>query len=452
MNRSSPSKPSKLRIVNPHAAGIDIGAREHFVCAGEARPVRRFSCFTSDLHAMSSWLKECGVTSIAMESTGVYWIPTYQILEAAGFEVLLVNSKHLKGVPGRKTDVQDCQWLQHLHEAGLLSASFRPANEVVVLRSLMRQRLTLTQESARHIQRMQKALEQMNIQLHKVLDDITGQTGMAILRAIVVDGERDPDKLAKHRNYRVRRDHADFIAALTGDWREEHLFVLKQEWTMYHQVQAHIADCDAQIESHNQRTEASALVSDAELPPAKDRRHETPLRRHLFRMLGVDATAIPGMSPDTVLSITSEVGQDMTKWPTPDHFVSWLRLCPSNRITGGRRYRAPKLPQCNRATTAFRQSAQSLARSSGFLGAFFRRMRARKGGPYAVVATAAKIARLFYRIVRERVPYRELGGDHYDSTHHKRALRSAVKRLRGLGYEVELRQLQPDGETADAVP
>jgi transposase len=401
---------------------------------------------------MASWLRECGVETIAMESTGVYWIPAYQVLEAAGFEVLLVDSRHLKGVPGRKTDVQDCQWLQHLHEAGLLTGSFRPASEVVVLRSYIRQRRTLTEESARHIQRMQKALEQMNIQLHKALTSITGQTGMAILRAIIVDGERDPEKLASHRNYRVRKPHAELVAALTGDWREEHLFVLRQEWGLYHQLQEHIAACDAQIELHYRHYADASVATDVELPPAKDRKQDTPLRAHLFRILGVDATAIPGMSPDTVLSIISEVGADMTKWPSADHFVSWLRLCPNNRITGSHRHRAAPLPRVNRATLAFRQSAQALARSSGFLGVFYRRMRGRKGGPYAVVATAAKLARVFYLVVRRRAPYRELGRDHYDMVHRQRVVHRMVKRIRALGYQISPDDIRPLEETADAVP
>lgn len=444
MKRSKPSKPGKIRIVNPHAAGIDIGSREHYVCAGDAFPVRRFQCFTEDLQAMAGWLKECGATTVAMEATGVYWIPAFQILECAGLEVLLVNTKLFKSVPGRKSDVQDCQWLQHLHECGLVSGSFRPTDDVVVLRSYMRQRTNLTQEAARHLQRMQKALEQMNVQLHKVVSHIAGETGMAILRAIVVDGERDPHKLAGLRNYRVRRSGDEYVAALTGDWRAEHLFCLSQAWTIYHQLQEHIADCDAAIE----RCAAGFATAEAvpELPPAKTPKHDTALRRELFRVVGVDAAAIDGLSPQAVLSIISEVGVDMTKWPTPDHFASWLRLCPNNRVTGGRVKSARRLPSPNRAAEVFRKCAENLARSQSFFGTFYRRMRGRKGGPYAVVATAAKVARVFYRVVRARTPYRDIGKDHLDAVQKERALRGAVKRIKSLGFELDVSQLRQVGD------
>lgn len=434
-----------MRVVNPRAAGIDIGSREHYVCAGDEHPVRRFSCFTEDLRAMSAWLKECGVTTVAMEATGVYWIPAFQTLERDGFEVVVVNAKHFKSVPGRKSDVQDCQWLQYLHECGLVAGSFRPSDEVVVLRSYMRQRTSLTRDAAQHVQRMQKALDQMNVHLHKVVSDITGETGMAILGAII-HGERDPRKLAALRNYRVRRSQDDYVAALTGDWRDEHLFCLEQAWTIYHQLQEHIAKCDDRIARCN------AAFRDAdtlpELPPAKTPKHETDLRRTLFRIVGVDLSAIDSMSPQSVLTVLSEVGLDMTKWPTDDHFVSWLRLCPNNRITGGRVHSTRTLPSRNRAAEVFRKCAENVARSHCFFGAFYRRLRARKGGPYAVVATAAKIARVLYRVLRTRVPYRDIGKDHFDISHRQRAVRSAVNRLRSLGLEIDPSQLRP---VSDAV-
>lgn len=445
MRRSKFSKPKKLSVVNPRAAGIDVGSRDHYVSVGPNHPVRKFACFTDDLRAMTAWLRECEITTVAMEATGVYWIPAYQMLERAGLEVVLVNAKHFKSVPGRKSDVQDCEWLQHLHECGLLSGSFRPADDIIVLRSYMRQRTNLTQDAVRHVQRAQKALEQMNVHLHKVVSDITGETGSAIVNAIV-QGERDPRKLAELRNYRVRRSRDEYVAALTGDWREEHLFCLEQSWTLYHQLQEQIARCDRQIQS------CCAALDDAdalpELPPATAPKKDNELRRALFRVVGVDLTAIDGMSPQSVLTILSETGMDMTKWPTADHFASWLRLCPNNRITGGRVHSARHLPSRNRATEMLRKCAENLARSACFFGAFYRRMRARKGGPFAVVATAAKIARVFYRVLRTRIPYRDIGKDHFDTAHRLRAVRGAVKRLHALGFEIDISQLQP---VSDAV-
>jgi transposase len=432
-----------MRIVNPHAAGVDVGSREHYVCTGDAHPVRRFACFTDDLHAMSTWLKACGVTTVAMEATGVYWIPLFQTLEHDGFDVVLVNAKHFKGVPGRKSDVQDCQWLQYLHECGLVAGSFRPTDEVAVLRTYMRERRMLTQEAARHVLRMQKALDQMNVHLHKVVSDVMGETGVAILGAIV-GGERDPRKLAALRNYRVRRSEADYVAALTGDWREEHLFCLTLSWTIYQQLQAHIAACDAEIARHCAALpEVDRLP---ELPPAKTPKHDTDLRRMLFRITAVDLPAIDSMSPPAVLEVLSEVGLDMTKWPTEHHFAAWLRLCPNNRITGGRSQRSHTLPSRNRAAEVFRKSAENVARSQCFFGAFYRRMRARKGGPYAVVATAHKIACVFYRVLRNRVPYRDIGKDHFDHSHRERAVRGALKRLKTLGLEIDPSQLRPVAE------
>lgn len=439
MRRGNSSKPRNLSVVNGHAAGIDIGSREHYVCAGVDHPVRRYSCFTEGLQKMSTWLRECGVTTVAMEATGVYWIPAYQVLERDGFEVVLVNAKHFKNAPGRKSDVQDCQWLQHLHECGFLAGSFRPADETVVLRTYMRQRTNLTHEAAQHIQRMQKALEQMNVQLHKVVSDLMGETGTAILRAIL-DGERDPQRLAALRNYRVHRSHDEYAAALTGDWREEHLFCLRLSWTLYHQLQEHIAACDEQIVRC--RDGFAKVAPLPELPPAKSRKQDGELRQSLYQAAGVDLTAIDSMSPESVLTILSEVGLDMTRWPTADHFASWLRLCPNNRITGGRVYGARTLPGRNRAAEVFRKCAENVARSHSFFGAFYRRMRARKGGPHAVVATAAKIARVFYRVLRTRIPYHDLGGDHLDRVQQERAARIAVKRLRAAGYEIDLSKLQ----------
>lgn len=433
MRRSQTSTPRKPRVVNPHAAGIDLGAREHYVCAGADRPVRTFGCYTEDLHSMAEWLLECGITTVAMEATGVFWISVHQVLERAGLDVVLVNAKHFKSVPGRKSDVQDCQWLQYLHEIGLLAGSFRPADDIVVMRTYLRQRANLTREAAQHIQRMQKALEQMNVHLHKVVSDMMGLTGRAILGAILA-GERDPHRLAALRHHGVARSEPEFVAALTGDWREEHLFCLQQAWTIYHQLHGHIEQCDARIAACY--AELARIEEPAELPPAKSAKHDNALRVALYRMTGVDLTAIHGMSPQTVLTLIGEVGVDMTKWPSDDHFASWLRLCPNNRITGGRSHGGRPLPTRNRAAEVFRKCAENLARSHCFFGDFYRRMRSRKGGPFAVVATAGKLARVFYRCLRDRVPYRDLGAQHFETAHRERAIRNALARLKRLGYEV----------------
>jgi transposase len=439
VRRSQSSRSRNLHIVNSNAAGVDLGSREHYVCAGESYAVRRFPSVTDGLREMSAWLKECGVTTVAMEATGVYWIPVFQRLERDGFKVVLVNARHFKNVPGRKSDVQDCQWLQHLHECGLLAGSFRPTDEVVVLRTYLRQRSTHIREAARQQLRMQKALDQMNIHLHKVVSDIGGETGMSILRAILA-GERDPAKLAALRNYRVRRSGDEYVAALTGDWRDEHLFSLAQSFALYEMLQRLIAECDAKIAAC-----CAALPVAPELPalpPAKTKKHDTGLRDALFRAVGVDLSRIDGMSPQTVLNVLGEVGLDMDSFPSEKHFASWLRLSPANRITGGRVHGSSTLPGRNRATEVFRKCAENLARSQSYLGAFYRRMRARKGGPYAVVATARKLACLFYRMLKTRTPYRDIGMDHYDQHYRERATRGAIKQLQRLGYEVELKSNQ----------
>jgi transposase len=434
MKRRRPQKPNRLTTVNPRAAGIDIGSREHFVCAGEAVPVRHFSCFTPALRELSAWLRECGITTVAMEATGVYWIPLYQILEADGFEMVLVNAKMFKNAPSRKSDVRDCQWLQHLHECGLLTGSFRPDDAIVVLRSYQRQKDNLVQERARHLQRMQKALEQMNVQLHKVVSQIAGQTGLEIIRAIVA-GERSAEKLADLRNYRVKRNRDDYVAALTGDYRKEHVFSLKQELEMYDYVQSKIADCDAVIELECETLDNAATDVDA-IPPAKSKKHDTSLRRELYRITGTDLTAVDGLSPQAVLKLISEVGLDMSKWPTHKHFAAWLHLSPNNRITGGKVRSSKTLPARNHASAVFRKCAENLARSKSHLGSFYRRKRAQHGGGYAVVATAHKLARIFYSLLKSKASYTPRSAEEYDRNYRQRLLARATKQVRAAGFTV----------------
>ena len=435
---SKKRKGRQLRRVQPDAAGIDLGAREHYVAVPEDRsdePVQCFGCFTPDLVDMANWLAECGIETIAMEATGVYWIPVFQILESRGFEVVLVNAKHVKNVPGRKTDVLDCLWIQLLHECGLLSGSFRPADITCVMRSYMRQRETLVSEASRHVQRMQKALDQMSLHLHKVISDITGETGMKIIRAIIA-GERDPVQLAKLKNYRIRASAATIAKALTGDYREEHLFCLKQELELYDALQRKIEECEAMIAAQWLRFDSEAHPKEA--PAAKSKAKDTPERLRLFAATGVDLTAIDGMNFQTVQVILSETGLDMTKWPTDKNFTSWLRLCPNNQITGGKVKRSRTQPTTSRAAKAFRLAAWTLSNSKSYLGAYYRRMRARKGSPHAITATAHKLARIFYRMLRYGEQYVDIGADHYERQYQSRSLKSAIKRIQHLGFEVEI--------------
>jgi transposase len=389
MRESNPG----LSEINPNAAGIDIGADYHWVSVPEGREsvsIRRFACFTADLHELAKWLQQCGIETVAMESTGVYWIPLFQILETAGLEVKLVNARHVQTVPGRKSDVMDCQWLRQLHSYGLLSGSFRPDDQICVLRSYIRQRETLVQSASSHIQRMQKALTQMNVQLHRVISDISGITGLAILRAIVA-GERDLAKLSALKDARIKATHEEISAALTGDYRSELVFILTQELHLYDMFQAQIAACDVQIEQCLSQFLDQVDVEQAPLPAAKRPRKKPTgnapsfdLRTHLYRISGVDFTQVDGLGVLTVLTLLSELGLDSSRFPSAQHFVSWLGLCPGSRITGGKRKSSKTRQVSNRVATAFRMAALSLERSHSALGAFYRKMKARMGAPKAI--------------------------------------------------------------------
>lgn len=432
-----------IHPIHPHAAGIDIGSDAHWVSvgAGTATPsVRKFGCFTADLYAMAAWLKACGVTTVAMESTGVYWIPVFQILETQGFEVRLVNAHYVKTVPGRKSDVLDCQWLQQLHSDGLLSGSFRPEDQICVLRSYVRQRERLTQSASVHIQRMQKALVEMNLQLNRVVSDITGVTGMRIIRTIL-SGERDPERLAALKDPRAKRSVAEIAAALHGDYRVEHLFVLQQEVHLYDIYREQIQQCDQQIEQCLSQFE-SRPESDEPLPPRPQGRKPSrsapafDLRAHLYRISGVDFTQIDGLEALSVQTILSEVGLDPTRFPSVKHFVSWLGLCPGSRISGGKVLSSKTRKVNNRAATAFRIAAHSLANSHTALGAFYRRIRSRLGPPKAITATAHKLARIFYRLWVTGERYEDPGVDYYEQQYQQRVLKNLEKRASQLGFQL----------------
>lgn len=429
--------------INEDAAGIDIGATEIFVAVPQGRDehsVRSFGTFTTDLQELADWLARCQVRTVAMESTGVYWIPLFEILENRGFEVYLVNARHLKSVPGRKSDVIDCQWLQQLHTYGLLQASFRPPEEICVLRAIVRQRDMLVRYRSAHIQHMQKALHLMNIQLTQVLTDITGVTGMKIIRAIV-DGQRDPHVLAAFRNGRCSHTEEEIAKALQGNYRREHLFALQQAVELFDTYGAKIAACDAELgalyadlEPPSPPDDASTTPPDAEKSKRRTNQAHFDLATSLYRMAGVDLTRIDGIDALTAQVVLSETGLDMSKWPTVKHFASWLGLCPRHEITGGKVKRRGTAKTRNRANTALRLAAQSLWRSNSALGAFYRRTRARHGPCIATTATAHKLARMIYHMLKHREDYIDPGAAAYEQQHRERALRSLRRRAKRLGF------------------
>lgn len=387
------------------AAGIDVGAREIFVAVPPDRcsqSIRSFPTFTQDLYELAGWLKECGVTTVAMESTGVYWIPLYQILDDAGIEVFLVNAHHVKSVPGRKTDVQDCQWLQFLHSVGLLSPSFRPAQDVCAIRTLLRHRQSLVQMASAHIQHMQKALNQMNLQIHHVITDITGKTGLAIIDAIL-DGERNPYYLAKLRNQRVKASEEVVAKSLVGDYRPEHIFTLRQSLSTFRAYEKLVTECDSEI---NRLLAEFNGPSNPEEPvtkkPRKKRNRtatESLLAHELKRAFGVDLTEIPSIDIGTVQTLFGEIGPDFTKFRSASAFASWLAVCPQNKISGGKILSSRTKQSKSRSSASLRMAAQTLSHDKSALGDFFRRLRAKFGAPKAITAAAHKLARIIYHLV-----------------------------------------------------
>jgi transposase len=439
----------KLEMINPNAAGIDVASEEMWVCVPEDRVdqpegnVRKFGAFTCDLYAIAEWLQACGVRSVAMESTGIYWIPLYQVLEERGFEVCLVNARQMKNVSGRpKTDRLDCRWIQRLHSYGLLMPSFRPEDEICQLRSLLRHRDALIRGAARHIQHMQKALHQMNLLLDKVISDITGVTGMAIIRQILA-GERDPQVLATLRNPHIKTSETEIAKALEGDYRDEHLFVLRQAYEAYQFAQEQMHRCDTTIEAWLQRTEKVIDASTHPLPPStschKKPQNNEPsydARSYLYEIYGVDLTQIPGFQASTIQTLLSEVGRDMTKWKTEKHFTSWLGLCPNFKRSGGKDQSSHTRKIQSRSARAFRAAARALAKSKSYLGAFYRRMKARLGKPKAITATARKLAVIFYNMVKHGRNYQELGEDYYLKQQKQRQLKRLKNQAKLFGFEL----------------
>src|SRR5262252_2480137 len=428
----------RLPQIRSAAAGIDVGGSEIWVDVGsrDPEPVRKFATFTADLHELADWLKHCGIDTVAMESTGVYWIPVCQILESKGIEVVLVNARHAKNVTGRKTDMLDCQWLRTLHS---YAASFRPARDIGVLRCYVRHRQMLIEYASAHVQHMQKALTQMNLKLQYVLSDITGATGMRIIRAIVA-GERDRNRLAAMRDVRTKADEAAIAKALDGDYRVEHLFALKQSLELYDSYQHQIEACHRQIAEHLKSLESKADPS--ELKPARIRRKKPrnrpkfDLREEAFRISGVDLTQIDGINETSALGLIAEIGLDMSPWRTEKHFVSWLALCPNNKISGGKLLSRRTLKSANRARTIFKMSAQGLLHSQSALGAFCRRMCGRLGTPKGITAVAHKLALLVYRMIKLGRQYIDIGQERYEQKYRDRLLKHLARKANAFGFQL----------------
>lgn len=448
----------ELPKLNLNAAGIDIGSRSHYVAIPQERDdqcVREFKSYTSDLYAMASWLKDCGIETVALESTGVYWIPVFQVLERQGFEVILVNPKYVKNVAGRKTDVSDCQWIQQLHTYGLLPASFRPDDPICVLRTYWRHRDMLIKNATAHIQHMQKALDLMNVHIHKAISDITGLTGMRIITAIL-SGERDPKVLAEMKDPRIRCSKYELMQALQGDYRPEHLFTLQQALNLYAFYWQQIVECDKKIEAclteinsdkaiPQEPTEGCAAGRSGDGAAGKTRKSKRvggnapkfDLQTHLTNLCGgVDVTQIDGMNVVTALTAISETGFDMSKWLTQKHFCSWLALTPNNRISGGKILSAKTKKVASRAAWAFRMAAQSLHNSPTALGAFYRRIKSRLGAKSAIIATAHKIAVLYYNMLKYGSDYVDQGQDYYNKRYQDRVVKGLQRKAAAMGYEL----------------
>jgi transposase len=433
-----------LHCLNPNAAGVDVGATEIYIAVPADRdpqPVRHFSTFTEDLLAAADWLKSCQIETVAMESTGVYWIPLFQILEARGLQVFLVNARHVKNVPGRKSDVSDCQWLQYLHSVGLLRGSFRPEQAVCTVRSILRHRDSLVQMASSHVQHMQKALDQMNLQLHHVISDITGVTGLVIIEAILA-GERNPHTLAALRDGRIKATAQTIAKSLVGDYRREHLFTLGQSLAAFRHYQELIGACDKEIEQYLETFESKADPPEGSLPESQDEQKPSgaeprfDLQSHLYRIFGVDLTLIPGINVLTTQTLLAEIGPDLSHFPCAPAFTSWLGLCPDNRVSGGKVLSAKTRKVKNRAATALRMAAQSLHRSQSYLGHFYRRMRAKLGAPKAITATAHKLARIIYHMVSTRQAYDETICVQNEVQNRKRLEARLRKQARDLGLQI----------------
>lgn len=433
-------KDNELTRINHHAAGIDVGSRSHFVAVPPTSgplPVREFGVFTADLYAIADWLSACGVETVVMESTGVYWIPLYEALEERGFEVKLVDARKSKNVTGRKSDVLDCQWLQQLHCYGLLEGCFRPPDEICVLRGYMRQREMLIKSASSHILHMHKALQQMNLRLDNVVSDITGHTGMRIIKAILA-GERDVKKLGDLRDRNCHASAEEIAQSLVGNYREEHLFALRQAVDLFEFYQQKIRECESEMEKYLKKLPHKREDEPPPLPEGEKRSQiNFNVRDQAWKLIGTDLFRIKGLGSETVLRLISEVGTDLSRFPTDKQFVSWLGLCPETKQSGVKISSSRTKPCNSRAAAAFRQAAVGAQGTQTGLGAFYRRKKAHLGPAKAITATAHKIARIFYSLVKNGSEYVEAGADAYEKKYEAKILKSLKRRANEMGYKLE---------------
>lgn len=447
-NRRRPIKAAaSLPVVKADAAGIDIGATEIYVCVPSdscPEPIGRFGPFTSDLLELAAWLKQCGVRTVAMESTGVYWIPLFQVLEDQGFEVTLVNPHYAK--KPHKSDVEDCQWLQYLHAVGLLTNSFRPKQQVCAVRTILRHRANHVKAAVSHIQRMQKSLTQMNLLLHNVISDISGTTGLAIIDAILA-GERDPRVLAQHRDPRIKKSSEEIAKSLVGDYRPEHLFTLKQSLEALRFLQAQMADCDTQIDRMLIDFDSQIDAKEHGLPNGTTRSPKSQkngislpnsdLRQEMYRINGVDLTQVPGLGTSTVYGLLCEIGTDLSGFESAGHFASWLGLCPDHRVSGGKVLSRKTRKVKSRAAIMLRTAAQSLSNSHSYLGDFYRRMRARFGPAAANTAAAHKLARIVFHLLTTKQSYQETVFNDIAERFKRKRIHRLQKEAQALGYNFQ---------------
>lgn len=438
-------KKKPIRILRPNAAGIDVASEVHYVAVPPDRcsePVKRFGSFTEDIHEVAKFLKQCQIDTVAMESTGIYWIQLYLILEEYGFEVFLVNAHHIKNVSGRKSDVLDCQWIQELHSYGLLSKSFQPDSITRELRSYLRQRKSLTESYSKQVLHIQKAFEQMNIKLHNVLTDITGKTGQIIIKAIL-SGERNAENLVLNVDPNVKASKEEIIKSLNAIWREEYLFQLKQAYDLYLVFKEKIKECDIQIEKTLKTLESINQSSNEKIKRSVYSKNRLNFNgtQYLKNILGVDVTKIFGISELVALEIISETGIDMSKWMTEKHFSAWLNLAPNNRISGGRLLKPKKSKKKNKAGQAFLMAAYALQRSDHWLGHYYRRMKSKNGPLVATKATARKLAVIFYKMVKNKLEFSPISLENYTSKFKDQKMKYLIKQASLLGFRLEAQNI-----------